>query len=198
MPIKLLLNKLRAMPIGTLFIACLLMLAACSEEYAPAAIGALAARGPQLPANPALGALYNRSCRSCHANDAASVLRLKAIRDYLGWSDTLRGLPIKALVDGIEKEIAVQASWLNYTSERNVRFNEMEYHLPRENGLAALREVRGVLEQAHKEVFFPLEVRAEEFRAMYPRWQDFVAVRQQLDPQGKFLNVYLHKLFGRS
>ena len=88
-----------------------------------------------------------------------SVQDLKMIRDYLSWSDTLRGLPIKAIAATMDKEVVVEASWLNYASERNVRFNEMEYHLPREQGLAALREVRQVLEQDHKAVFFPLEVR---------------------------------------
>ena len=88
-----------------------------------------------------------------------SVQDLKLIRDYLSWSDTLRGLPIKAIAATMDKEVVVEASWLNYASERNVRFNEMEYHLPRENGLAALREVKQVLERDHKAVFFPIEVR---------------------------------------
>jgi FAD-linked oxidoreductase len=88
-----------------------------------------------------------------------SVQDLKLIRDYLSWSDTLRGLPIKAIAATMDKEVVVEASWLNYASERNVRFNEMEYHLPREDGLAALREVRQVLERDHKAVFFPIEVR---------------------------------------
>ena len=181
-----------------------------------------------------------------------SVQDLKMIRDYLSWSDTLRGLPIKAIAATMDREVVVEASWLNYASERNVRFNEMEYHLPREQGLAALREVRQVLEQHHKAVFFPLEVRyvkgddvwlspfyqrdsmsiavhrfhSEDYRPlfnavepifrkyggrphwgkinsvtraqfaqMYPRWEAFVEVRQQLDPSAKFLNPYLASLF---
>jgi FAD/FMN-containing dehydrogenase len=87
------------------------------------------------------------------------VMELKMARDYLGWSDFLRGLPLAMVMDGYEKEVSVEASWLNYASERNVRFNEMEYHLPRESGLQALREVRAMLEGQHDEVFFPLEVR---------------------------------------
>jgi FAD-linked oxidoreductase len=31
---------------------------------------------------------------------------------------------------------------------------------------------------------------------LYPRWGDFLRVRQQLDPQGMFLNTYLHELLG--
>ncbi len=87
------------------------------------------------------------------------VMELKAARDYLGWWNALRGLPITMTLDSYEKEVSIEASWLNYASERNVRFNEMEYHLPRESGLQALREVRQMLEENHDEVFFPIEVR---------------------------------------
>jgi FAD-linked oxidoreductase len=181
-----------------------------------------------------------------------SVLDLKLIRDYLSWSDTVRGWPIQAIGATMDREVQVEASWLNYASERNVRFNEMEYHLPRESGLQALREVRELLERDHKAVFFPIEVRfvknddvwlspfyqrdsmsiavhrfyeedylpyfkaiepifrkyggrphwgklntvsGAEFAELYPRWGDFLEVRQQLDPDGKFLNTYLTSLF---
>jgi FAD/FMN-containing dehydrogenase len=59
----------------------------------------------------------------------------------------------------VSDEITVERSWKNYASERNVRFNEMEYHLPREHGLEAMREIREVLESDFREVFFPIEVR---------------------------------------
>ena len=34
-----------------------------------------------------------------------------------------------------------------------------------------------------------------ELSAMYPRWQDFQAVRRQFDPQGQMLNAHLRQLF---
>lgn len=34
-----------------------------------------------------------------------------------------------------------------------------------------------------------------QLRVLYPKWDDFMALRQQLDPQAKFLNPYLEKLF---
>jgi FAD-linked oxidoreductase len=34
------------------------------------------------------------------------------------------------------------------------------------------------------------------FSRLYPRWGDFLRIRQQLDPQGMFLNAYLHELLG--
>jgi FAD-linked oxidoreductase len=37
---------------------------------------------------------------------------------------------------------------------------------------------------------------AADFEQMYPNWAKFKAVRQELDPQGVFLNQYLKKIFG--
>jgi FAD-linked oxidoreductase len=36
---------------------------------------------------------------------------------------------------------------------------------------------------------------AAELRWLYPRWQDFQTIRQQLDPSGIFLNPYLRDIF---
>jgi FAD/FMN-containing dehydrogenase len=36
---------------------------------------------------------------------------------------------------------------------------------------------------------------AADFDALYPQWQAFAALRQRLDPQGRFLNPYLRALF---
>jgi len=36
---------------------------------------------------------------------------------------------------------------------------------------------------------------AAELSTLYPRWQDFQRIRAELDPQGMFLNSYLHTLF---
>jgi FAD-linked oxidoreductase len=182
-----------------------------------------------------------------------SVQDLKLARDWLQGSPKLRELVLSSIVKTLDDEVMVESSWKNYASERNVRFNEMEYHLPREHGLQALREVRTALETQHPEVFFPIEVRfikgddiwlspfhqrdtcsiavhryfeedykpyfktiepifrkyegrphwgklntlqREDFRKLYPRWDDFVEVRRTVDPNGRFLNPYLAGLFG--
>ncbi len=182
-----------------------------------------------------------------------SVQDLKLARDWLEGSPKLRELILSSVVKTLSDEVTVESSWKNYASERNVRFNEMEYHLPRENGLQALREVRAVLETQHPEVFFPIEVRyikaddiwlspfhqrdtcsiavhryfeddykpyfksiepifrkyngrphwgklntlnQQDFRKLYPRWNDFAEVRRTIDPNGRFLNPYLASLFG--
>ncbi len=184
------------------------------------------------------------------SNDSANDLRMA--RDWLEWSPRLRELILGSYARTLSTEVTVESSWKNYASERDVRFNEMEYHLPREHGLQALREVRAVLEKQHHEVFFPIEVRyikaddiwlspfhqrdtmsiavhryfeedyhpyfqaiepifrkyqgrphwgklntlgQKELRTLYPRWDDFAQIRQQMDPQGRFLNDYLSALF---
>jgi FAD-linked oxidoreductase len=87
------------------------------------------------------------------------TMELKMVRDWLDWSPTLRRLLLGAYTSTIPDEITIGNSWKNYANERNVRFNEMEYHLPRESGLTALREIIAALESRHHEVFFPIEVR---------------------------------------
>ena len=67
---------------------------------------------------------------------------LKMVRDWLDWSPRLRELILSGIIKSLSDEVTVESSWKNYASERNVRFNEMEYHLPREYGLQALREIR--------------------------------------------------------
>jgi FAD-linked oxidoreductase len=88
-----------------------------------------------------------------------SVQDLKLARDWLQGSPKVRELVLSSIVKTLDDEVMVESSWKNYASERNVRFNEMEYHLPREHGLQAMREVRAALESQHPEVFFPIEVR---------------------------------------
>ena len=180
------------------------------------------------------------------------VRDLQLARDWLERTPRLRQLVLGSYMKTLGDEVTVENSWKNYASERNVRFNEMEYHLPREHGLAALREVREALEKHHPEVFFPIEVRfvqaddiwlspfyqrdccsiavhryfeedykpyfrtiepifrkyegrphwgklntlqQQDFRQIYPHWDDFAAVRREVDPQGRFLNPYLATLF---
>ena len=36
---------------------------------------------------------------------------------------------------------------------------------------------------------------AMQLRDLYPKWDDFLRLRQKLDPERKFLNPYLEQLF---
>lgn len=138
-----------------------------------------------------------------------------------------------------------------FPSARTVRFNEMEYEVPAERGVACYREVLEAVRRHRMTVYFPLEFRrvrgdslwlspfferdsvsisvhqhfqdpfaplfdlvepvfwkyagrphwgklhtlsATQLQPLYPRWRDFRAIREQLDPQGKFLNDHLRQV----
>jgi FAD-linked oxidoreductase len=140
-----------------------------------------------------------------------------------------------------------------FTSPRRVRFVEMEYALPRQAAVAALREVRAMLERSPLRVGFPVEVRtapadditlstasgretayiavhmyrgtpyrsyftaverimtahcgrphwgkihtrdAAYFAEAYPRFGEFTALRDRLDPDRVFHNAYLRRVLG--
>lgn len=38
---------------------------------------------------------------------------------------------------------------------------------------------------------------AETLRPLYPRWDDFIEVRNRLDPAGRFSNAYLDRVLGK-
>ena len=73
------------------------------------------------------------------------VQDLKLARDYLEDWPKLRELILGTYMKTLPDELTIENSWKNYASERNVRFNEMEYHLPREHGMQALKEIRDAL-----------------------------------------------------
>ncbi|MFD3940979.1 D-arabinono-1,4-lactone oxidase [Streptomyces sp. NPDC058611] len=140
-----------------------------------------------------------------------------------------------------------------FTSPRRVRFVEMEYALPREHLVAALRELRAVVDRSDLRISFPVEVRtapadditlstasgretayiavhmyrgtpyqayftaaervftahggrphwgkvhtrdAEYFAQVYPRFGEFTALRNRLDPDRVFGNDYLRRVLG--
>ncbi|MFJ3901257.1 D-arabinono-1,4-lactone oxidase [Streptomyces sp. NPDC090025] len=140
-----------------------------------------------------------------------------------------------------------------YTSPRRVRFLEMEYALPRETAMAALRELKTMVERSPLKVSFPVEVRtapaddialstasgresayiavhlyrgtphrayftaverimtehggrphwgkvhtrdAAYLEKVYPRFGEFTALRDRLDPDRRFANDYLRRVLG--
>jgi FAD-linked oxidoreductase len=190
--------------------------------------------------------------------DEEGALALKQARDLLAWWPWLRR---RLTNDGMRELAEAGGSFTSvdiwyriFPSARSTRFNEMEYHLPREQLIPTVHRVREVLDTRHPEIFFPVEVRvvkgddawlspfhghessgsiavhhyypedplpyfadveplyrplggrphwgkmntlaAADFARLYPRWQDFLAVREQLDPEGRMLNPYLRQVFG--
>lgn len=59
----------------------------------------------------------------------------------------------------IKDEDVVGPSHAIYTQLRDVRFNEMEYGVPAEQGPEAFRAIRELIEEDHRDVAFPVEYR---------------------------------------
>ncbi len=185
--------------------------------------------------------------------DDDAVTTLRKLRDYLSWFPWLRRRLIGSAFAKVPAEDYVE-DWLKvFTSERNVKFNEMEYHLPFEEGAAALGEIIAMLETRFPEVYFPMEVRvvapdniwlspfykrptcsiaihhgverdpmaffnaaepifrkrggrphwgkmhsltSRDLSALYPRWNDAMAVRREMDPDNRFVSPYMARLLG--
>ncbi|GAA3836214.1 D-arabinono-1,4-lactone oxidase [Nocardioides panacisoli] len=140
-----------------------------------------------------------------------------------------------------------------FASERNVRFKEGEYAVPRAAAVDCLRELRRRIDASDEKVSFPFEVRhvraddiplsvaherdvvpisfhqyhrmphqsffslcedvlgaaegrphwgkihrldADALRGRYKRFDDFVGLRDRLDPTGVFANPYLDRVLG--
>ncbi|MEW2434655.1 D-arabinono-1,4-lactone oxidase [Streptomyces caniferus] len=171
------------------------------------------------------------------------------------------GRAVPAAIPGIAKVSSRALSARTYTdipykvftSPRRVRFVEMEYALPRAAAVAALGELKALVERSDFKVSFPVEVRTAPaddlplstasgrdtaylavhmyrgtpyeayFAAVerimtahdgrphwgklhtrdaayladaYPRFGEFTAVRDQLDPDRRFANAYLRRVLG--
>lgn len=186
-------------------------------------------------------------------DDEEGLATLRRLRTVLRWLPSLRRALIRGAVRKVPSEDYVQ-DWLNvYASDRRTKFNEMEYHLPYEEGPKALAEIVALTEKHFPEVYFPMEVRsvapdefwlspfykrltcsiaihhdaandplpfmraaepifrkyggrphwgkmhslkAADFKKLYPRWDEAMAVRRDIDPDNRFVSPYMAGLFG--
>lgn len=147
----------------------------------------------------------------------------------------------------------VEESFKVFANVRLVRFQEMEYAVPRAVGADVIREIRSMIDRKGLRISFPIEVRfgpadditlstahgrdtcyvavhvfhrldydvyfheveaimrahagrphwgklhfqdAASLSEVYPRFHEFVAVRDRLDPEGLFANDYLDRVIG--
>ena len=159
----------------------------------------------------------------------------------------------KLLKHLVTDEIRQGPAWKVYGNVRTVRFNEMEYTVPAEDGLEVLQEVVDIIDKQNINVMFPIEYRytaadntligmfseragasisvhqyfkqdyqplfsatepaliaakgrphwgklhtldAKRLADVYPQFERFLALRRQLDPEGRFLNAHLKHLLG--
>lgn len=92
-------------------------------------------------------------------DDDDGVLGLKRARDYAGKDIASRRTFLAGAFADFEGENVIGNSWQLLASERNVPFNEMEYHLPESTAFDALEEIIRYIETERPDVFFPIEVR---------------------------------------
>lgn len=186
------------------------------------------------------------------SEDEDGLQTLMDLRNYLSWSSPLRKWAAQLfLEDGMVVEDYSDDSWRLLAQARVSKFNESEYHVPKENAFACFKKVCELID-SKKETFFPVELRIiqgddawlspfyqrdcmsiaihasnkeeykylltdfgpiyrnhdarphwgklndmskEQLAAVYPKFNDFLAVRKRCDPEGKLLNDYLKSIF---
>ena len=185
-------------------------------------------------------------------DDDETMDALKQLRDQLGWAPWLRKRIAQAnLPTGLIEDYIGWSHELLATT-RPIRFNEMEFHLPRQEGPRTVKDVVRMLDRKG-EAYWPVEYRHiasdsawlspfqggprasiaihaaaderygyffkdfqplylarggrphwgkhhslghEDFASLYPDFEQFRALRRELDPNGKFLNPHLANIFG--
>lgn len=91
------------------------------------------------------------------SDDEATLADLRRLRDMLGRFPSLRRWVAGRFI-GEREEVSVGLSWQLLSNTRATRFNESEYHVPSEQGVACLRAVLAAIEK-HREAYFPIEFR---------------------------------------
>ena len=91
-------------------------------------------------------------------DDEASLRDLRRLRTLLSWSSPLRRFILNQVAKRTATEDVVGTSWRLLANERNTVFNEMEYHIPVDQGLDALAEVVHAIDSL-RDVYFPVECR---------------------------------------
>lgn len=93
--------------------------------------------------------------------DTALLEFLRGLRNLLAFSSPFRKWAAHFLLTTIESEPeqAIDEGWKLLSTERPMRFNEMEFHVPADVQLEALRKVVEAIESNRSDVFFPIEAR---------------------------------------
>jgi FAD-linked oxidoreductase len=93
--------------------------------------------------------------------DSQFLDALKVLRNLFSFSNAIRKSVAHFVLMAAEPkaEEAVDEGWKLLSTERPIRFNEMEFHLPADEQIPALREVVAAIETHRPDIFFPIELR---------------------------------------
>lgn len=138
---------------------------------------------------------------TAQAADEDILSDLRRLRDWTSFSPALRRKVAGWLIDPKQTEDARNRAWRLLASPRPTRFNESEYHVPAEAGLACVKEVIAALEKRN-EVFFPLEFRcvaADDawLSPFYQRASCSIAVHAAADEAHDYLVNEIGPIFRR-
>lgn len=99
-----------------------------------------------------------RLSENAQNDDDDAIEGLKELRDLFGWWPWLRRQAVKAAFPtGVMEDVKDTSSNLLSTT-RPIKFNEMEYHLPRTRGIETFRTIIKMMDQ-RSDAFFPVEYR---------------------------------------
>lgn len=94
------------------------------------------------------------------SEDEDGLATLKMLRTLLKWFPWIRRKLIGSAMAKLSDEEFV-GEWMKvYVTDRRTKFNEMEYHLPFEEGAGALAEIIELIEKRFPDIYFPIEVRS--------------------------------------
>lgn len=91
--------------------------------------------------------------------DTGGLEDLRDLRDWLAWSPALRRWTSQMIIAQFGPEKLTAPAYQLLSTERPIRFNEMEYHIPRDQLGTCLRQVIKTLEDKFPAEFFPIEAR---------------------------------------
>jgi FAD-linked oxidoreductase len=135
--------------------------------------------------------------------DTGTLMHLKRLRDWTARVPAFRRwFAEKVLAKGFAPEEAVDEGWKLLSNERPVRFNEMEYHLPLDAQMPALREVVAAIERHRPDVFFPIEARVIDaddawLSPFYGRVSGSIAVHAYYKDDHTFFFELIEPIFRR-
>lgn len=177
----------------------------------------------------------------------------KTLSNVIDTLPYLRSFIINTGASTVEKEERTGRNYEVLGNIRDIRFNEMEYSIPAEHGIACLREILATIKKFDIDIIFPMEYRyvkaddiwlspfyqrdscaischnfadkdykkyfaaiepifwkydgrphwgkihtlsAKEQRARYPMFDQFLKIRQEMDPKNIFTNNHINKVLG--
>lgn len=94
-----------------------------------------------------------------HVSEENPLMMLRSLGDWTENFSWLRSFMLNRAISGTEPTAKVNRNYRIFGNVRDVRFNEMEYSIPAENGPKCLKEILDTIKRHNIDVVFPIEYR---------------------------------------